>query len=198
MEPSSRTTTPSVLILVKKGDENLMRMAADAVSELTSVNDGERNDDDGEDEESSTSSSSVRVLLAPDLAAKLKHYHGVDNPNISLFESPIDGGGESRRSSGGSGNMKKHPDGFTTVDPNKEFKWKVRHVDDDEEEWVQDMMLYKQESTTHFPDLVVCLGGDGLLLHASMMFQGPFPPLLAISGGSLGFLTPFDEEELVS
>ena len=192
---ASRTRTPSVLILVKKGDKNLMRMAADAVFELTSVNNGEG--DDGEEGESSSPSSPIRVLLAPDLAAKLKHYHGVDNPYISLFESPIDGGS---RSSSVSSNIKQ-ADGFTTMDhnedPNQEFNWKVRHVDDDEEEWVQDMMLYKQESTKHFPDLIVCLGGDGLLLHASMMFQGPFPPLLAISGGSLGFLTPFDEEELV-
>ena len=27
-------------------------------------------------------------------------------------------------------------------------------------------------------DLVVCLGGDGVILHASKLFQGPVPPLL--------------------
>lgn len=38
-------------------------------------------------------------------------------------------------------------------------------------------------------DLVVCIGGDGTVLHASSMFPGPIPPTLPISGGSLGFMT---------
>ena len=41
-------------------------------------------------------------------------------------------------------------------------------------------------------DLIVCLGGDGTLLHASSIFQKSCPPILAFSMGSLGFLTPFD------
>ena len=65
-------------------------------------------------------------------------------------------------------------------------------MDDDEDEWFKDMKYVEL-----FPDLVVTLGGDGLLIHASMLFQGPVPPLLAISGGSLGFLTPFVEHEMV-
>jgi hypothetical protein len=190
----SATRIPSVLLLVKKGDDDLMRIAAETVSELTrssTCEGGDGDDDDINDRSShNDSSESIRILLAPDLAAKLKHYHGVDNPLISLFESPSTGCG-----GGGRGMTGQHDD---TMDPNLEFNWKVRHVDDDEEEWIKDMMLYKQESSKQFPDLIVCLGGDGLLLHASMMFQGPFPPLLAISGGSLGFLTPFHEEELVS
>ena len=40
-------------------------------------------------------------------------------------------------------------------------------------------------------DLVVTLGGDGLLLYASQVFCGPCPPILACAGGSMGFLTPF-------
>jgi NAD+ kinase len=47
------------------------------------------------------------------------------------------------------------------------------------------------------PDLICTLGGDGLLMHASMMFQGPVPPILCVSGGSLGFLTPFFKQEMV-
>lgn len=29
-----------------------------------------------------------------------------------------------------------------------------------------------------------------------MMFQGPVPPIMSIAGGSLGFLTPFSEDEM--
>ncbi len=41
-------------------------------------------------------------------------------------------------------------------------------------------------------DLIICLGGDGTLLHASSIFQRSCPPVLSFSMGSLGFLTPFD------
>ncbi|CAF2997129.1 unnamed protein product [Rotaria socialis] len=41
-------------------------------------------------------------------------------------------------------------------------------------------------------DLIICLGGDGTLLHVSNMFQKSCPPVLSFSMGSLGFLTPFD------
>lgn len=38
-------------------------------------------------------------------------------------------------------------------------------------------------------DFVVCLGGDGTILHASSIFQGAIPPVISFSAGSLGFLT---------
>jgi len=38
-------------------------------------------------------------------------------------------------------------------------------------------------------DVIVCLGGDGVILHASKLFQGPVPPLLGFHFGSMGFLT---------
>lgn len=41
-------------------------------------------------------------------------------------------------------------------------------------------------------DLIICLGGDGTLLHVSSIFQKSCPPVLSFSMGSLGFLTPFD------
>lgn len=41
-------------------------------------------------------------------------------------------------------------------------------------------------------DFVVCLGGDGLILHVSTLFEGAVPPVLSFNLGSLGFLTPFD------
>lgn len=47
-------------------------------------------------------------------------------------------------------------------------------------------------------DLVVCLGGDGTLLHVSTLFQKSCPPVLSIHMGSLGFLCPFDFENFRS
>lgn len=41
-------------------------------------------------------------------------------------------------------------------------------------------------------DLIICLGGDGTLLHVSSVYQRSCPPILSFSMGSLGFLTPFN------
>ncbi|KAK6132266.1 hypothetical protein DH2020_033966 [Rehmannia glutinosa] len=38
-------------------------------------------------------------------------------------------------------------------------------------------------------DLVACLGGDGVILHASNLFRGAVPPVVSFNLGSLGFLT---------
>ncbi|XP_050450169.1 NAD kinase isoform X1 [Cataglyphis hispanica] len=43
-------------------------------------------------------------------------------------------------------------------------------------------------------DFIVCLGGDGTLLYASLLFQQSVPPVMAFHLGSLGFLTPFEFE----
>lgn len=40
-------------------------------------------------------------------------------------------------------------------------------------------------------DFVICMGGDGTLLHASSLFQSSCPPVMAFHLGSLGFLTSF-------
>lgn len=69
-----------------------------------------------------------------------------------------------------------------------------RRANDKEGEWSDDTL---SDGFTPFPDLVCTLGGDGLLMHASMMFQGPVPPIISIAGGSLGFLTPFSKDEMV-
>ncbi|EDR09038.1 uncharacterized protein LACBIDRAFT_296215 [Laccaria bicolor S238N-H82] len=50
------------------------------------------------------------------------------------------------------------------------------------------------QSTPNSPkiDLVVTLGGDGTILHASSLFSaGAVPPVLSFSMGTLGFLLPF-------
>lgn len=41
-------------------------------------------------------------------------------------------------------------------------------------------------------DLIICMGGDGTLLHASSIFQNSVPPIVSFHLGSLGFLMPFD------
>ena len=47
-------------------------------------------------------------------------------------------------------------------------------------------------------DLVVTLGGDGTILHASSLFSvGAVPPVLSFSMGTLGFLLPFRESIVV-
>lgn len=111
----------------------------------------------------------IQVLLVPELAAKLRYNYGLNDEtsegtaSIKLFEPPVE---------------------------TNAFR-RDRHVDDDEEDWVQDLLPMEP-----FPDLVCTLGGDGLLIHASMLFQGPIPPILSIAGGSLGFLTCFEIEEM--
>jgi NAD+ kinase len=56
-----------VLILIKWMDDELLQAASEAVRELTSRGD-------------------LIVMLPPDVAAKFKHYYGVDNDKIELFE----------------------------------------------------------------------------------------------------------------
>jgi len=53
-------------------------------------------------------------------------------------------------------------------------------------------------SVSEAVDLVVCLGGDGTILHVSQMFQGPVPPLIAFDLGSLCFLTAHNYSEFAS
>jgi NAD kinase len=38
-------------------------------------------------------------------------------------------------------------------------------------------------------DFVVCLGGDGVILHASSLFKRAIPPVVSFHLGSMGFLT---------
>ncbi|KAI6669577.1 hypothetical protein NL676_004462 [Syzygium grande] len=43
-------------------------------------------------------------------------------------------------------------------------------------------------------DLLVTLGGDGTVLWAASLFQGPVPPVVSFNMGSLGFMTPFSRD----
>ena len=48
----------------------------------------------------------------------------------------------------------------------------------------------------HEVDLVITLGGDGLLMHANWLFQKSAPIILPVNLGSLGFLLPFEYEDI--
>ncbi|GAX20695.1 NAD+ kinase [Fistulifera solaris] len=117
----------------------------------------------------------VQVLLDPSTAARVKYYFGVDSDNVHLFEAmPTPGFGDDIRDESDTDTLRDH-----------------------------DSYLYGQSHPTgnpvaaHAPDLICTLGGDGLLMHAGMMFQGAVPPILCVAGGSLGFLTPFRQDEMV-
>ena len=146
---------PFVLILIRPGDDDLIKAAAKAIQELSEFG--------------------VQVLLDPSTAARVKYYFGVDCDNVHLFEAmPTPGFGDDIRDA---------PETDTVPD--------------------HDKYLYGQSHPTgnpvaaYAPDLICTLGGDGLLMHAGMMFQGAVPPILCVAGGSLGFLTPFRQDEMV-
>lgn len=48
-----------------------------------------------------------------------------------------------------------------------------------------------------FIDFVVCLGGDGVILHTSQLFRSHVPPIVAFHLGSLGFLSQHRFESVV-
>ena len=57
---------------------------------------------------------------------------------------------------------------------------------------------HKDEETMLQPediDLVVCLGGDGVILHASSLFQQSVPPVLCFNLGSMGFMANYVFED---
>lgn len=56
------------------------------------------------------------------------------------------------------------------------------------------MEVYDHESSSATVDFIVCLGGDGTLIHVTELFPKAIPPVFSIHMGSLGFLTPFQYE----
>ncbi|VDD76419.1 unnamed protein product [Mesocestoides corti] len=68
--------------------------------------------------------------------------------------------------------------------------------------WQSDTQMFNSQSAvvvfdsnlaneSDLTDMVICLGGDGTLLHVASIFQDTVPPILSFHMGSLGFLTPF-------
>lgn len=148
----SPVNLPRVLLLVKRNDDAIMEVAANAVRELTAKG-------------------GIKVMLQPEVAAKFKHYFGVNDDMIELFEV--------KSEPGFGGNHLALDDPLYNT-----------HTFDDDDDNVSD--------NNYPPDLVCTLGGDGLLMYASTLFSGPCPPILCVAGGSLGFLTPFSKDEMVN
>ncbi|KAG2493282.1 hypothetical protein HYH03_008418 [Edaphochlamys debaryana] len=48
------------------------------------------------------------------------------------------------------------------------------------------------ERLSEYVDFVVCIGGDGVILHTSYLFKSSMPPVIAFNMGSMGFLTNHD------
>lgn len=110
-------------------------------------------------------------MLQAELAAKLKHYFGVDDEKIELYE------------------IKSEPGFGGNHLPTSDPLYNTHTFHD---------VMDEDSDKSYSPDLVCTLGGDGLLLYASTLFSGPCPPILCVSGGSLGFLTPFSRDEMVN
>eukprot|EP01117_Protostelium_nocturnum_P015411 TRINITY_DN5977_c0_g1_i1.p1 TRINITY_DN5977_c0_g1~~TRINITY_DN5977_c0_g1_i1.p1 ORF type:complete len:489 (+),score=149.06 TRINITY_DN5977_c0_g1_i1:187-1653(+) len=66
------------------------------------------------------------------------------------------------------------------------------YVDEETQKEVPGLAIFEDmnEMSDHI-DFIICLGGDGTVLHACSMFEKNVPPIVAFNFGSMGFLTPF-------
>ncbi|KAI0314665.1 ATP-NAD kinase [Amylostereum chailletii] len=74
----------------------------------------------------------------------------------------------------------------------------VRVFHEDRKDIPQDVEIWRPgtREDAHKIDLVITLGGDGTILHASSLFKvGAVPPVLSFSMGTLGFLLPFHVDD---
>jgi NAD+ kinase len=59
----------------------------------------------------------------------------------------------------------------------------------------EDLTVFDESNESqNMIDLIVCLGGDGTILHANTFFKQSMPPVMSFSLGSLGFLTEYGEK----
>lgn len=49
-----------------------------------------------------------------------------------------------------------------------------------------------RDRLAEYVDFVVCMGGDGVILHSSYLFKHSMPPVISFNMGSMGFLTNHD------
>ncbi|KAL3805083.1 hypothetical protein HJC23_003311 [Cyclotella cryptica] len=146
---------PAVLMLVKREETELSKVAADVIAKLIGMG--------------------VQVLVDTTFAEELQQFPDVDmgSEMIRMFDpKPVPGFG-----TGGQLNA-------SINEMNVKNDWEDEHD-------------YSSPADLCDPDLIVTLGGDGLLMYASHVFSGPVPPILPVAGGSMGFLTPFAREEML-
>mmetsp|Transcript_38656 Transcript_38656/g.81285 ORF Transcript_38656/g.81285 Transcript_38656/m.81285 type:complete len:545 (-) Transcript_38656:144-1778(-) len=165
MESASKATAavkklaspPAVLILVKRGEEELFQIAIETIGRLLEIG--------------------VQVLVDSTLMGELEACENIDVESdlIRLFDpKPVPGFGSGEQlldSADGSSSAANGSDGSDSKDG-------------------------QNPADLSDPDLIVTLGGDGLLMYAGHVFSGPVPPILPVAGGSMGFLTPFAREEM--
>ena len=158
---SGGIASQSVLLLIKNGDEQLLEIAAKAVQEWISP-------PIEDDTDKNKNKIRINVLLEPSVAARLEHSYGVTGMKgrIQLFDVS-----RLQRNN----NKMKNNSSRDNSDPGRLGR---NHQEQQQQQQVM-------------PNLICTLGGDGLLMHVGMLFQGPSPPILCVAGGSLGFLTSF-------
>ncbi|KAF8273413.1 ATP-NAD kinase [Lactarius quietus] len=72
----------------------------------------------------------------------------------------------------------------------------VRVFHEDRRDIPQHVEVWRPGEIAEKIDLVITLGGDGTILHASSLFKvGAVPPVLSFSMGTLGFLLPFHVDD---
>ncbi|KAN0131904.1 NADH kinase pos5, mitochondrial [Lactarius tabidus] len=72
----------------------------------------------------------------------------------------------------------------------------VRVFHEDRKDIPQHVEVWRPGEGAEKIDLVITLGGDGTILHASSLFKvGAVPPVLSFSMGTLGFLLPFHVDD---
>jgi len=72
----------------------------------------------------------------------------------------------------------------------------VRVFHEDRRDIPQNVEVWRPGQGAQKIDLVITLGGDGTILHASSLFKiGAVPPVLSFSMGTLGFLLPFHVDD---
>lgn len=100
--------------------------------------------------------------------------------------------------------VKKDPELMKSVLEAAKYLSEVESLNVLVEGWVQTEALAngmflntfsKPEVLHESVDFVVCLGGDGLILHVSTLFKTAVPPVVSFNLGSLGFLTPFQFDD---
>ena len=158
---------PAVLMLVKRDEKELLAVAVEVIEELVE-------------------NWGVQVLVDSTLMKDLKKKYSdkleLDSDTIRLFDpKPVSGFGS----------------GEQLVGSTDDTKTSINIANGSNNGEGEEEKAGQPPADLSDADLVVTLGGDGLLMYAAHVFSGPVPPILPVAGGSMGFLTPFAREEML-
>ena len=171
LSSSSTAPPPAVLMLVKRDEEELLSVAVNTIERLMI--------------------SGVQVLVDAYLWEKMENYCHDDGDDHS--KKFIDLESSMIRLF-----LPKPVSGFGSGEELIDMGYIDSKINNDSDALCEkvDREGRKTPADLSDADLVVTLGGDGLLMHAAHVFSGPVPPILPVAGGSMGFLTPFSREEM--